>query len=154
MLLLIRHAHALQGTDDAARPLSKRGQKQIRLIARFLKATGSFDAKEVWHSPLVRSRDTAEKLVERIGARSKLIETAGLQPDDDPALVAQRLHRVRRSVAVVGHEPHLSALATLLVTGNAQPAIVKLKKCSVLALDRAGDGRWTIHWLISPRLSA
>lgn len=154
MLLLIRHAHALKGKDDAARPLSQRGKEQIRAIARFLKEARAFDAKEVWHSPLVRSRDTAERLVERLGAQPKLVETDGLEHEDDPAIIAERLNRVRRPVAVVGHDPHLSALATLLVTGRARPSIFELKKGAVLALDRDDDERWTIRWLISPRLLA
>lgn len=65
-LYLIRHAHAEDGKDDDARPLSAKGVKQIRRIGKALRAAGAFAAKEVWHSPLVRSRDTAVLLRDRL----------------------------------------------------------------------------------------
>ena len=90
-LLLIRHAHALAGRNDAARPLSERGRKQIRVLARFLKRAENFAAREVWHSPLVRSRDTATLLMQRLRANTRLVAVAGLAPSADPTLMAARL---------------------------------------------------------------
>jgi phosphohistidine phosphatase len=148
-IYLIRHAHALAGENDAARPLSKKGQKQIRTVGRFLRRSGAIRTKEFWHSPLVRSVDTAELLMERLAIRGKLTLVAGLLHDDDPAIMARRLQKARHPVAVVGHEPHLSALASLLVTGKAKPAIFVLKKCAVLALEKQGQ-RWTARWQVSP----
>ena len=54
-------------------------------------------------------------------------------------------------VAIVGHDPHLSALASLLVTGCAEPTNFVLKKCAVLRLDRTGNG-WSVRWQISPEI--
>ena len=59
MLFLIRHADALDGDIDAERPLSPKGLKQVRHLARFLKESASVEVREVWHSPLVRARETA-----------------------------------------------------------------------------------------------
>jgi phosphohistidine phosphatase len=150
-LLLIRHAHALDGDDDTARPLSPRGRKQVRALARCLKRAGVFDAGEIWHSPLVRARDTAALLAQRLGTRAKLVEMDGLAPCDDPAAVAARVRHRGLSLAIVGHEPHLSALASLLVAGAAAPAVFVLRKCAALALERDND-RWTVRWLVSPDL--
>lgn len=148
-LYLIRHAHAEDGKDDDARPLSAKGVKQIRRIGKALRAAGAFAAKEVWHSPLVRSRDTAVLLRDRLESPAKLIEVAGLRHEDDPQLMARKLGDLRRPVAVVGHDPHLSALATLLVCGAGRPSRFVLKKCSVLRLDRVNGG-WSVRWLVSP----
>lgn len=148
-IYLIRHAHALDGEDDAVRPLSAKGREQVRRIGRFLRRSGALQAKEFWHSPLVRAVDTARRVVKRLKIRANLRMVNGLLHDDDPALMVRRLNAVRRPVAVVGHEPHLSALASLLLTGQSRPARVELRKCAVLALARH-DGRWVVSWQISP----
>lgn len=135
------------------RPLSKRGRRQIRALAKFLGATGALHPAEIWHSPLVRSRQTAELLAGRLGLKAPLLKVAGLLPDDKPRSVAQRLKPLRHGVAIVGHEPHLSALAALLVTGVAAPGIFVFKKCAVLALER-GAARWAVRWQVSPEVLA
>ncbi|MDB6128220.1 MAG: sixA, partial [Verrucomicrobia bacterium] len=138
---MIRHAHAIEGKDDATRPLSKRGKAQTRVMGRFLEAARILGAEEFWHSPLVRSRDTAELLAKHLTQRAKISEVPGLLHDDDPAIMAKRLGKTRKPVAVVGHEPHLSALASLMVAGKPNPPLFELKKCAVMALVRS-EGRW------------
>ena len=150
-ICLIRHAHAVEGEDDAARPLSKRGREQIRMMGRFLRETGALTAREFWHSPLVRARDTAVLLAKRLKVRAKLIQVAGLLYSDNPAVMAKRLGKIRRPVAMVGHEPHLSALASLLAAGSAKPPLFDLKKCAVVALERT-RGRWAVVWQVSPEV--
>jgi len=151
LIYLIRHAHALDDGDDEVRPLSPKGRKQIRQVAAFFRRNGLLAAKEFWHSPLVRARDTAELLAQRLKGRVRLVEVAGLRPDDNPARMAKRLRATRRPVAVVGHEPHLSALASLLVCGRAAPPLFVVRKCAVLALERTRR-RWVVRWLVSPEI--
>jgi phosphohistidine phosphatase len=153
LLYLVRHAHALDGANDAVRPLSGKGRAQVRRLAAFLRTSGVFAPAEIWHSGLVRARDTAQLLTRRLQLDAPLRKVAGLGSSDDPRLIAQRVARRAHSLALVGHEPHLSALASLLVTGEAAPPVVALKKCSVLALEHV-DGRWIVRWHISPELLA
>lgn len=153
MIFLIRHVHARDGDDDARRPLSDKGRRQIRTMARFLRRSGRFVTREFWHSPLVRARDTASLLAAAMKGESRLVETAGLEPHADPAFMAERLRRLRRSVAVVGHEPHLSALATWLLLGRPGPPVTVLKKGAVAAFERK-DGRWLLRWQVSPNEAA
>lgn len=148
---LIRHAHAEDGEDDAARPLSRKGEKQIRRIGRFLRECEAIELAEFWHSPLVRSKDTAELLADRLRLDAPLVEVAGLLGEDDPSVMARKLARVRKPVAVVGHEPHLSALASLMVAGKAQPPCFTLDKCAVVCLEQTNH-RWSVRWQISPEL--
>lgn len=150
-IYLIRHAHALEGKDDALRPLSKKGRKQIRQIAAFLRHNDILGTREIWHSPLVRARETAKRLVKHLGMRAKLVQVDGLLHEDEPAIMARRLNTVRRPVAVVGHEPHLSALASILVAGKPQPPLFVLKKGAVLALEKH-QGRWAVRWQASPEI--
>jgi phosphohistidine phosphatase len=153
LIHLIRHAHALDSADDPVRPLSKRGRRQVRALARFLRAGGAFAPAAIWHSPLARSRETAELLAGRLGFAGPLVEVPGLEPGDDPRDTARRIQPLRRVVAIVGHEPHLSALASLLVTGASGPPAFVLKKCAALALERTG-ARWQVRWQVSPELLA
>lgn len=150
-LYLIRHAHAVDAEENSKRPLSHRGHKQIRRLAAFLKSTDALDCDEVWHSPLVRARETAVELFQQLGRTPKFVRADDLDVTADPALVAARLHDRTAPLALVGHEPHLSALASLLVVGAPQPARFILKKGAVLALDHA-DGIWAVRWQISPGL--
>ncbi len=150
-LYLIRHAHALEAAFDEIRPLSPRGRKQIRTLARWLRGTDAFAPAEYWHSHLVRAADTAALLAARLRSRTPRRTVKGLAPWDDPALIAARLSRRRQSLALVGHEPHLSALASLLVTGRTHPPVFVCKKCSILALERI-ESRWLVRWQVSADL--
>ncbi len=149
-IYLVRHAHAEDGDDDARRPLSAKGRRQIRAMARFLRRGGRLKTREFWHSPLVRARDTAAGLVDELGWDARLAEVSGIEPFADPSAMAAKLKTLRRSVAVVGHEPHLSALATLLILGRAAHPVLVLKKGAIAALERK-DGRWALRWQVSPK---
>src|SRR2546425_13194049 len=76
-LYFLRHADALDGADDAARPLSARGQKQAAEIGRFLKHAGvEFDA--AYTSPLVRAKQTVEIVLKVCGSTRLQIPDAVL----------------------------------------------------------------------------
>jgi phosphohistidine phosphatase len=148
---LIRHAHAEDGSRDALRPLSAKGLRQIRAMGRKLRRAKAFEVEEIWHSPLRRAEESAALLAQRLKLKVPLIEVAGLKPQDDPHAILRRLKNTEFPVALVGHDPHLSALASLLVTGAAEPAKFQLKKCAVVRLDLSPAG-WWVRWLISPEL--
>jgi phosphohistidine phosphatase len=141
-IYLIRHAHALDGDDDAARPLSAKGRRQIRTMASHLRRAGLLQTNELWHSPLVRARDTARLLAEGLRVQAKLVKTDGLEPCADLTPVAQRLARLRRPIAIIGHEPHLSALATrLLGARDGEPVVVmKVRRARARARGKTLDG--------------
>jgi phosphohistidine phosphatase len=154
MLYLVRHAHALDAEDDDARPLSDGGRAQVRRLAAFLRGGGQMQPSEIWHSPLVRAAETAALLAEALGLGVPLRKVPGLRSGDDPQLVAGRL-QAPVSVALVGHEPHLGSLASLLVTGSASPQVFFMGKCAILALERVRGGPrggWAVCWHIAPEL--
>lgn len=145
---LVRHAHAIAGHPDALRPLSAKGRRQIRKMAGSFTADNGFAPVEIWHSPLLRAVDTARR-VAKIAGVSRLRETPGLCPNDDPRIVAKRLGKIRRPVAIVGHEPQLSALATVLLGGRAETPVVIMRKGALLTLERTA-GRFRIAALVAP----
>jgi phosphohistidine phosphatase len=150
-LYIIRHAHALDAAEDAERPLSKRGRKQLRRLSRFLEKTDALQVPEIWHSPLARSKETAELLKENLARDAKLVQVDGIEGEDDPAVIANRLKTRRSALALVGHEPHLSALLSLLVAGAPEPRKFVLKKAATVALERI-DGHWAVRWHVSPEI--
>src|SRR3954469_22570464 len=119
LVYLIRHADAVDADQDAARPLSERGRAQVRALSGVFARGEIFLPDEIWHSSLLRSRQTAEILAQRLKLRAPLTLMPDLEPEDDPRAVARRIKATPRSLAVVGHEPHLSALASLLIAGRA-----------------------------------
>jgi phosphohistidine phosphatase len=160
-LYLIRHAHAVKEEENAERPLSARGQADARRVAEFLRSKDGFRVAQVWHSPLLRARETADIFVQALQFQGSVVETAGLLPEDDPDEIAERLavFPEEASLAIVGHEPHLGELATLLVRGKRRPVGFDFKKGAVLALERTdehhkrtGDPRWIINWFVVPGL--
>ena len=155
MLYLIRHADALDGDVDDERPLSPRGRRQVRRLARFLSSSKAVEVLEVWHSPLVRARQTAEELAKEMGWGARLRRMKGLLSEDPPGIMAAELRDAALPVALVGHNPHLESLATLLATGQAQPCAFVFRKCAVLALEPVrgqGVGQWASAWQLAPEL--
>lgn len=150
-ITLIRHAHAVDAEENPERPLSKRGRAQVRALAAFLKKSGTFQPEEFWHSPLLRSRETAELLARGLRLDAPFTLIPEIEPEGDPRAIMRRIKAAAHPLAIVGHEPHLSALATLLVTGRVAPAKFVMKKCAALALEGI-DTHWMVRWQISPEL--
>lgn len=160
-LHLIRHAHAVDDANDDLRALSERGRQTTAHLASFFRANGLLRPGQIWHSPLLRARETATALATGLELDVLLVETDDLRPEDDPAAMAQRLaaYPPVHDLALVGHEPHLSALATLLVRGKTSPVIFHLRKSGIISLrrtDRTHGGtdlpRWRVAWHFGPEL--
>ncbi len=154
MLYLIRHTDAVDLEPDAARPLSAEGRDQVKRVAAFLRGCGEPPPQEIWHSPLVRARETAAGLATYLGWKAPLQAVAGLQPEDDPRRLVARLNAVEHGLAVIGHNPHLTTLATLLVTGRDSPPAFTVRKGAVIALEYSGSAArgWVVQWHVDADL--
>ncbi|HTU00680.1 MAG TPA: phosphoglycerate mutase family protein [Candidatus Sulfotelmatobacter sp.] len=147
MIYLIRHADAVPADENPVRPLSAKGRGQIGEVCKVLRGEAGFKPAEIWHSPLERSRETAELLAQGLGLLAPLALKPGLEPEDDPGRIAAVLAAEDRDIAIVGHEPHLGALATLLAGGPARAGEdFAFRKAAVLAVSRKGR-RWRPKWL-------
>lgn len=140
-LLVIRHAHAIDLTPDAARTLSDKGREQARRLGLVLKGDPGFKAKEFWHSSLVRARETAEIVAHVVGGVT-LREVEGLRPEDDPRPVAGKAAAFGRDLAIFGHEPHLGNFGGYLMFGDMGPPMVFRKACGYLFAPTPGSQRW------------
>lgn len=155
-LYLLRHAEAVAAEDDPARPLSEQGRDQVRAIATFIRERGGIAVERVWHSPLIRAVETAEIFCDKLDITATRREIDGLLPDDDIRGIARRLSGFGYPLLVVGHEPHLGRLASMLVCGNVDQDIVEFKKGALLCLEREATKSqtilWRIRWFITPAL--
>jgi phosphohistidine phosphatase len=148
MIFLMRHADAVSDEVNPARPLSQRGREQVARVCAALRGNPGFKPAEILHSSLERSRETAELLARGLKLAAPLVRTDGIEPDDDPGRIAAVLESSGADVAVVGHEPHLGVLASLLVHGPRRAGVYyPFPKAGVLALSREGR-RWRSEWLI------
>lgn len=155
-LYLIRHAIAVdEGTleiEDSQRPLTDKGRKKMRQIAKGLHALGvEFDL--ILSSPYIRAQETAEILADVFKLKKKLIFSESLIPEAEPGKIIAEINESHTvdAIAIVGHEPHLSALIGLL-TANASIDMT-LKKggvCRLTADDLHHEHRATLEWLLTP----
>ena len=158
-LLVIRHAIAEDrddwaetGQDDAFRPLTEKGRRKMRAAAQGLKRVGPrIDLLAA--SPLLRAVQTAEIVAEAYGGMEP-VTIAQLIPEREPVDLLRwlQMHTGRSTVAVVGHEPHLSNLICWLLTARSE-SWIQLKKGSACLLDlgdapRAGGA--TLRWALAP----
>ncbi|MFM9001220.1 MAG: SixA phosphatase family protein [Opitutia bacterium] len=161
VVYLMRHAEARPGEPDVARPLTAKGRRQARQAGRGPFAAASAEARSVEHSGLVRSLQTAELAMRSAGVpRARLRRLAGLAPEDDPTVTARLLATSRSSRLIVGHNPHLAGLFSLL-SGAASADTVRFRKGAMAAFlrisrPRRGSpfGRWRLLWFVPPSLQA
>ncbi len=160
-LYLIRHAIAVEpGTpgyeEDQLRPLTGKGSEKMTNIARGLKSLGlCFDL--VLSSPYARAIETAKILLKVMKiSKERLVITEHLAPMGFPEQVIGQINQnysSLESIALVGHEPNLSALISLLAAGDAELAIDMRKGgvCCLSAENLLHERRATLEWLMMPK---
>ena len=125
MIWLLRHGDAADGSPDAERPLTKKGERQARNAGIALKKLG-VTVEVCLTSPKVRARDTARLACEELGV--EVTEAQALQGGPfDPNEVAAGLE----DVLLVGHDPDFS-MAVHSLTG----AQVRMKKGGLAGISK------------------
>jgi phosphohistidine phosphatase len=152
-LYLVQHAEAKPQAEDPARPLSEKGLVDIRRVANFIKAKG-IKVSKIFHSGKLRAKQTAEALAEGISSAGGVEQAEGLAPLDDPGIWANRLKEEFEDLVLVGHLPHLSKLAGLLLAGDPERKVVEFRNGGVVCLERDEDGNWSVGWVLTPELLA
>ncbi|MEA2374362.1 MAG: phosphohistidine phosphatase [Thermoleophilaceae bacterium] len=125
MIWLLRHGDAEDGSPDAERPLSAKGERQARAAGAALAALG-VPIELCLTSPKVRSADTARLACEPLG----------VDPRHEPKLAggpfdAEALSAGLDEVLLVGHDPDFS-MAIHEMTG----AQVRMKKGGLAGIER------------------
>jgi phosphohistidine phosphatase len=158
-LLIIRHAIAFERdrdrwADDASRPLSPAGVRRSRKAAAGLKELCKVPDL-LLTSPLIRARETAGILTEVAGwPRAKIAPE--LKPGEGAPAVLTLLAKDRsKRIAIVGHQPDLSALLTACLVKDGKTLPIEMKKNAVACLSfeaSACIGGAALKWLATPRM--
>jgi phosphohistidine phosphatase len=155
-IFLLRHAHAEPGEIDSARPLSSKGNKQMKgLSSKYIERILD-EVLLVEHSPYLRATQTAQWLKKyRKGLTLKKL--SGILPDDNYRRTALMLAKTTKPRFLVGHNPHLTGLVGLLLGLRAGEEGVRFRKAGLMALERLTlptdghpYGRWRLLWYIIP----
>jgi phosphohistidine phosphatase len=158
MLYVIRHGVAEEVApdgDDRSRRLTPAGRRKMRAAAAGLRALGlEFDV--LLTSPFPRAAETAALVSEAFEGKPPPRELSALEQGVAPADTLRALTSFARlaHVAIVGHEPGLGRLVSLLLTGSPDGEKLLLKKGGVVALQVHDPGRRsdaTLRWMLTPR---
>jgi phosphohistidine phosphatase len=158
LLYIARHAFAGQHgdprfPDDALRPLTSKGRKQFRRVMKKLRRRG-FAATLVATSPLVRCRQTADVICDRVCPTPELVELASLAPGSQlESLVSWSNEQGVEELAWVGHAPDVDRLAAALA--GARDGAIVFAKGAVAAIQFDEEivvGQGELRWLATPKL--
>jgi phosphohistidine phosphatase len=150
-LYLVQHGEAKPESEDPERPLTERGRREVERVARHAARTGARPA-EIRHSGRRRAEETAALLARHLRPARGVRAVAGLGPNDDPAATREAIEREAEPLCIVGHLPHLSRLASLLLAGDPEREILAFRMGGMVYLERA-DGRWRVRWAVVPEVA-
>jgi phosphohistidine phosphatase len=121
-LLLIRHARAARGPVDRERPLTAEGVQQAAALGAWLEHAGLVPDR-VLVSPARRAVQTWEQAGAALSSAVPPIGDARIGDNTVDALLAviRETPEDVLSVAVVGHNPSIGALAGVLDDGRSDP---------------------------------
>ena len=112
-LILWRHAEAEDGSPDAARKLTAKGEKQAQKLARWLKERIGKPVR-VLVSPAVRTQQTAAAL----SAKFEVSAEVGTGASAERVLRVAGWPGAEGTVVVVGHQPTVGQAAAVLLAGQ------------------------------------
>lgn len=151
-ILILRHgpagdkeAWARAGKDDFDRPLTAEGKRKTKAAVKGLKKLVT-SIQRIRTSPLRRALQTARILKDAF-PEAKLTETDELRPKQPSSRLLSSLKKESGgTVALVGHEPHLSGLIGSLLGATVR---LGLKKAGVCLLIN-DNGIVAMHALVPP----
>lgn len=162
-LLILRHGIAVEpGTAgyaaDSDRPLLPEGERKLRKIAQAMEGL-ELSCDLILSSPYLRARQTAEIIAAASKPKKKVELSDALTPGGSPRKLIESINSLKSApgnVLLVGHEPYLSGLISLLICGKAGLSIAMKKGglCKLTA-ERLEHGRCaTLDWLLTPKQMA
>lgn len=155
-LLLLRHAAAeprgTTGVSDDERPLTPTGKAAFRVVARGL-ARIARRPDVLLTSPLARARATAEIVARAFSRIVPAIEPALADESVNGLVIALKAHPLSATVALVGHEPGLSALlARLLGASEGERMVFRKGGAALLDLPDGPAALGRLIWFLPPRV--
>lgn len=134
-IILWRHAQAEVGEPDEGRELTAQGRKQAARMGAWLDRTLPSGCR-ILCSPTMRTQQTADAL----GRKYKIVEAIGPGASATDVLAAAGWPSSRHPVMVIGHQPWLGELASLLLAGEEQSWTVRKANAWWIASREREDG--------------
>jgi phosphohistidine phosphatase len=150
-LFLVQHAESKHKEQDTTRPLSEKGWKTIKKMAKHAEEQLQIGVTQICHSGKLRARQTAEVLAEYLNPPKGMIADENLQPLADPKIWKERLVETTKEIMLVGHLPHLSKLTSLLLVGDEYKEVVAFTMAGIACLERDQQRHWSIQWVLTPK---
>ncbi len=155
-IYIVRHGIAEDysaAKSDAARHLTQVGIDKTRRAALGLKEIG-VAPDLILTSPLYRAQETAAIIAEVLGGTAlRKTETLGPGGHFDEILAEVTKPPKPARVMVVGHQPDLGRLASMLATGDPETAYLPFRKASAACLSISGSvgaAHGTLQWFLTP----
>lgn len=161
-LYLMRHGIAVPREEhldkpDAGRALTEEGVRKTVQVAKGIVQLG-ITCDWIFTSPLVRARQTAEIAAQAIGLKERIEEWPELGAGASNEALLRRLQTAARqkqlgAALLVGHEPQLSELTSMLLSGTSKLS-VDFRKAGICCLQVGPALKWgqaTLHWLLTPK---
>ena len=153
-LYLMQHGRACAKADDPERPLTEQGARETALMAQWAAGAG-VRVRSILHSGKLRARQTADIMASQLHPADGVGVQDGMAPDDCMCVVAEALPERGDEVLLVGHLPHLSGLASWLLSGDANRDMITFRNSGLVCLERdAHSGAWAVAWVVVPQLLA
>lgn len=157
-LYLLRHGLAVEPgehnfTKDSERPLTTKGKDKL---AKITDAMRKLDLcfEVILCSPYVRARQTAEIVADASDARRRIEITEALTPSGNAKKLIEIINNlVSQEILLVGHEPFMSELISLLIAGTTNvPIVMKKAGLCKLSAESLHHGKCaTLEWLVTPK---
>jgi len=149
-IYLVQHAKAIAAELDPTRPLSQEGQREMEQMAFWFKKQ-DLDLSAIWHSPLLRAKQSAEIVAYILKDATLLKEVNELRPNEPVQALALQLAKLREPVMLIGHIPFLASLCGLFLTGNEGLQPLAFYNSGIICLEKK-DITWQVLWSIPPGL--
>jgi len=136
-IYIVRHGYAVKGdVNDQSRSLTEKGLKQTDMAGKWLSSQSMKNA-ECWHSPYLRTRQTAENIV--AACDIPLREENGLIPGGNIIELINQLQSLNHDVILVSHLPLVGHLASYLIDGAIMEQPWSPAECWLLEGEAAGS---------------
>lgn len=119
ILYVLQHGDAVPKEEDAERPLSSDGQRDIERIAEHLVEKGVL-IQRIVHSGKLRAEQTAKIISGKLAPNVVVEVVEGISPNDDPKKFIEDMEGIESTILVASHMPFVSNLCSTLLTGEAQ----------------------------------
>lgn|SRR5574344_110226 len=148
-IFIMRHGDATLSIPDYHRSLSEYGVKQVLKSVDFISSIlGNNEINEIYTSPYVRAKQTAELVRSKINCK-EIIEEQYLTPNGAYSYFIEYLNALDLNAGnyvVVSHLPCIGLLCSELINSH-----ISFNTGTVVYLTTEGNGKYCVNSCFSPR---